>query len=75
MFLFFYILCIVYCVIQLIRRYRQLQNPGMIGVSPGLDMIMVLMLAPVLTIVDVSLTWIKLYKKAEEVKRNRERVF
>lgn len=75
MFLFFYILCIVYCLIQLIRRYRQLQNPGMIGVSPGLDMIMVLMLAPVLAIVDVSLTWIKLYKRAEEVKRNRERVF
>ena len=75
MFLFFYILCIIYCLTQLIRRYRQLQNPGMIGVSPGLDMIMVLMLAPILTIVDASLTWIKLYKKAEEVKRNREKVY
>lgn len=75
MFLLFYVLCMIYCLIQLIRRYRQLQNPSMIRVSSVLDVIMVLMLSPVLTIVDVSLTWIKLYKKAEETKRNRERIF
>lgn len=75
MFLLFYVLCMIYCLIQLIRRYRQLQNPSMIRVSFVLDVIMVLMLSPVLTIVDVSLTWIKLYKKAEETKRNRERIF
>lgn len=75
MFLVFYILCIFYCSYQLIKRYRQVENPGMIGVSPGLDMIMVLMLAPVLAIVDISLTWIRLYKEAEEAKRNKEKVF
>ena len=75
MFLSFYILCIFYCLYRLIKRYQQIQNPGMIGVSPGLDMIMVLMLAPILAIVDVSLTWIRLYKEAEEAKRNKEKIF
>ena len=75
MFLSFYILCIFYCLYHLIKRYRTVENPGMIGVSPGLDMIMVLMLAPVLAVVDVSLTWIRLYREAEEVKRNKEKIF
>lgn len=75
MFLSFYILCIFYCSYQLIKRYRRIENPGMIGVSPGLDMIMVLMLAPILAVVDISLTWIRLYKEAEEAKRNKERIF
>lgn len=47
----------------------------MIGVSPGLDLIMVLVLAPALAVVDLSLTWIRMYKEAEEARiRNDRRV-
>ncbi len=45
----------------------------MIGVSPGLDAIMVVILAPALAIVDLSLTWIRMYKDAEEAKRRQEK--
>ncbi len=46
----------------------------MIGVSPGLDAIMVVILAPALAIVDLSLTWIRLYKEAEEARiRNNDK--
>ena len=41
----------------------------MIGVSPGLDAIMVVILAPALAVVDLSLTWIRMYKEAEEARR------
>ncbi len=45
----------------------------MIGVSPGLDAIMVIILAPALAIVDLSLTWIRMYKDAEEAKRRQDK--
>ena len=73
MYLYFHVTCIIYCYYQLIKKYRKIQNPGMIGSSPGLDAIMVLILAPALAIVDASLTWIKLYKEAEEARRNNEK--
>ncbi len=72
MYLYFHIICIIYCYYQLIKKYRSIENPGMIGVSPGLDAIMVLILAPALTIVDASLTWIRLYKEAEEARRRND---
>ena len=41
----------------------------MIGVSPGLDAIMVVLIAPALAVVDLSMTWIRIYKEAEEARR------
>ena len=73
MYLYFHIICIVYCYHQLIKKYRKVSNPGMIGVSPGLDAIMVIVLAPALAVVDLSLTWIRLYKEAEEARRDQEK--
>ncbi len=76
MYLTFHIICIIYCFIQLVRKYKRIENPGMIGVSPGLDSIMVVILAPALAVVDLSLTWIRIYKEAEEARiRNDKRVF
>jgi hypothetical protein len=36
---------------------------------------MVLVMAWVLAPVDVSLTWIRIYKKAEEARINREKIY
>jgi hypothetical protein len=43
------------------------------GNSPELDSIMVLVMAWILAPVDVSLTWINMYKAAEEVRREQEK--
>jgi hypothetical protein len=43
--------------------------------SPGLETLAILAMAPVLMAVDASMTWIRLYREADEVKRNREKVF
>lgn len=72
MYLYFHIICVLYCFYQLIKKYRRVENPGMIGVSPGLDTIMVVILAPALAVVDLSLTWIRLYKEAEEARRRSD---
>jgi hypothetical protein len=47
-------------------------HDGVIGYSPGLEMIMVIMIGPVLAIIDISLTWIRIYKEAEEARRRAE---
>ncbi len=75
MYITFHIICMIYCLYQLVKKYNRLSNPGMIGLSPGLDMIMVIILAPALAIVDLSLTWIRMYKEAEEARiRNDKQV-
>jgi hypothetical protein len=33
---------------------------------------MVIMIGPVLAIIDISLTWIRIYKEAEEARRRQE---
>ena len=48
---------------------------SVIGPTPGLDTIVVLIFAPVLAIVDVSMTWIRLFREAEERRRDREKIF
>ena len=41
----------------------------MIGYSQGLEVIMVIFLGPLLAVIDISLTWIRIYKDAEEARR------
>jgi hypothetical protein len=49
--------------------------PGGLGVNPGLDTLAVLFLAPVLMVVDVTLTWVRLYKEAEESRRKKDKIY
>lgn len=64
-----YLISVIYCLYQLRKRHERNDLGGGIGTSPGLDTIMVVVLAPFLTLVDVSLTWIRIYKEAEEARR------
>jgi hypothetical protein len=66
MLLGYYIICIIYCFYQLNKRYKK---SGIEYNSPELDAIMVLVMAWVLAPVDVSVTWIRWTKEAEEAKR------
>jgi uncharacterized membrane protein len=76
MFWTYYAICVIYCFYQLFTKYQNRYNEGMIGLSPGLDSIMVVMMAWVLAPIDVSLTWIRWYKEAEEARRrNNEKIF
>jgi hypothetical protein len=70
MFLTYYAICIIYCFYQLNKRYRK---SGTEYNSPELDAIMVLIMAWILAPVDVSLTWIKMVKEAEQARINQSK--
>jgi hypothetical protein len=75
MFWTIYVVSVIYCFYQLVKRYNTTNlRGGGLDSAPGLDAIMVLFLAPVLAIVDVSLTWIRLYKEAEEVRQSKNKI-
>jgi hypothetical protein len=61
----YYVTCIVYCFYQLNVKYKE---RGVEYSSPELDAIMVLIMAWVLAPIDISITWIKMVKEAEEAK-------
>ena len=69
MFIIYYIICIIYCFYQLNKKYK---NRGVeYGTSPELDSIMVLVMAWILAPIDVSLTWIRWYREAEQSRINQ----
>ena len=78
MFLTYYILCVIYCFYQLFVKLNHRYDNGPTGNSPELDTIMVVMMAWVLAPIDVSLTWIRWYREAEEARirqSKNEKVF
>ena len=71
-FITYYVLCIIYCFYQLNKKYKA--RGVDYGTSPELDSIMVLVMAWVLAPIDVSITWIRMVKEAEEARiRNEKR--
>jgi hypothetical protein len=70
MLLIYYIICVIYCFYQLNKRYKR---SGTEYNSPELDAIMVLVMAWVLAPVDVSITWIRMVKEAEQARINQSK--
>jgi hypothetical protein len=71
--IFFWILSSIYCLYKLFKRSKLTSLDGVIGYSPGLEVIMVLILGPLLAVIDISLTWINIYKEAEEARRRNDK--
>jgi hypothetical protein len=59
-----YIISVVYCVYKMYRRYSQNNDP--LYSTPGLDTLAILVMAPILMAVDVSMTWIRLYRERKQ---------
>ena len=68
-----WILSAIYCLYKLNKRSKATSLDGVIGHTPGLEVIMVILLGPLLALIDVSLTWIKIYTAAEEARRRGEK--
>ena len=73
MFVSYYVICVIYCFYQLFFKLKHRYDDGPTGNSPELDSIMVLMMAWVLAPIDISLTWIRWYKAAEEARIRQNR--
>ena len=58
---YIYIVSIAYCLWRIFKSYKRNFGDGNpIGPTPGLDTIFVMMLAPLLAVIDVTMTWIRL---------------
>jgi hypothetical protein len=74
MLLSYYLICIVYCFYQLFSKYSQRYDGSVTSNSPELDTIMVVVMAWVLAPIDISLTWIRWVKEAEEARRRQSKI-
>jgi hypothetical protein len=70
----YYIISFIYCAIMSIRKWNRDVMAGGLGISPGLESIALLLMCWVLAPVDLFLTWVRLYKEAEEARRNNNKV-
>lgn len=61
-----YILCVSYCIYKMYKNYTKYDNPGAIGTTPGLETLFIIIFAPVLAVVDITLTWVRKYREYRE---------
>lgn len=73
MFLTYYFICVAYCFYQLFKNYSKRYDNTPSGGSPEMDTIMVIVMAWILAPIDVSLTWIRWYKEAEQARINQSK--
>jgi hypothetical protein len=51
------------------RKWNKEVQSGGLGVTPGLDTLAILIMCWALAPVDIFLTWVRVYKEAEEARR------
>ena len=56
------------------RRWSKDVMTGGLGISPGLDTIALMIMCWILAPVDVFLTWVRVYKDAEEARRKNTNI-
>jgi len=69
MFLIYYLICLAYCLFMSFRKWNHDVRSGGLGITPGLDTLGLLIMCWALAPVDIVLTWIRIYKEAEEARR------
>ena len=73
MFIIYYLICVIYCFYQLFKNLNKRYDGSITANSAELDTIMVIVMAWILAPIDVSLTWIRWYKEAEQARINQTR--
>jgi hypothetical protein len=68
-FLCYYLLTLLYCIVMSMRKWNRDVRAGGLGITPGLDTMAILLMCWALAPVDIFLTWVRVYKEAEEAKR------
>ncbi len=71
----YYVVCFIYCVIMSIRKWNRDVMSGGLGISPGLESMGLIIMCWILAPIDVFLTWVRVYKEAEEARRNQTKGF
>jgi len=56
------------------RKWNREVQAGGLGITPGLDTLGLLIMCWALAPIDIILTWIRVYKEAEEARRNQTKL-
>ena len=65
----YYFLSFIYCLLMQIRRWNKDAMTGGLGITPGLDILSLVIMCWALAPVDIFLRWLRVYKEAEEARR------
>ncbi len=71
-FLCYYLITSAYCIFMQARSWSRNVRDGGLGVTPGLDTIAILLMCWALAPVDIFLTWVRVYKEADEARKRIE---
>jgi len=55
------------------KKWNRTVQTGGLGITPGLDTMAMLIMCWALAPVDIFLTWVRVYKEAEEARRRADR--
>jgi hypothetical protein len=70
LFITYYLITFAYCLYMSARKWNRDVRAGGLGITPGLDTIAIVLMCWALAPVDIFLTWVRVYKEAEEARRN-----
>ncbi len=62
-------MCLAYCLYMSFKKWNRDVRIGGLGITPGLDTMALLIMCWALAPVDIFLTWVRVYKEAEEARR------
>ena len=65
----YYLITFIYCIVMSARKWNRDVRAGGLGVTPAMDTIAIIMMCWALAPVDIFLTWVRVYKDAEEARR------
>lgn len=69
----YYLICLAYCLYMSFKKWNRNVQAGGLGITPGLDTMAMLIMCWALAPVDIFLTWVRVYKEAEEARRRADR--
>lgn len=72
-FIAYYLITLAYCLVMSARKWNRDVRTGGLGITPGLDTMAILLMCWALAPVDIFLTWVRVYKEAEEARRKVEK--
>ena len=68
-FIAYYLITFAYCLYMSARKWNRDVRAGGLGITPGLDTMAIMIMCWILAPIDVFLTWTRVYREAEEVRR------
>jgi hypothetical protein len=67
----YYLICLAYCLYMSFKKWNRDVKTGGLGITPGMDTLAMLIMCWALAPIDIFLTWMRVYREAEEARRRQ----